>query len=114
MVVDWNWCGGDAAPDEGEVDAEAPVDAAAVDADEDAVGDRGPGGVARAAVEAGLGEEGCTWKLRKIPGGKRICHLVGSGGPEPLEDLGDVGLGGAVSHPGAGALQYCTLLIAGL
>ena len=47
------------------------MDAAAVDADEDAVGDRGPGGVARAAVEAGLGEEGLHLEVEENFGRKK-------------------------------------------
>ena len=45
-------------PDEGEVDAERPVDAAAVYTYEDTVGDRGPGGVITAAVKTRLTGEG--------------------------------------------------------
>lgn len=47
--------GGRKKPDEGDVDAEAAVDGGAVEAEEDAVGDGGPGGVLGAAVEAHLG-----------------------------------------------------------
>jgi hypothetical protein len=41
-------------PDEGDVNAEATVDGRAVDAEEDAVGDGGPGRVLGVAVEAHL------------------------------------------------------------
>jgi hypothetical protein len=41
-------------PDEGDVDPEAAVDGGAVEAEEDAVGDGGPGGVLGVAVEAHL------------------------------------------------------------
>lgn len=41
-------------PDERDVDAEAAVDGGAVDAEEDAVGDGGPGWVLGVAVEAHL------------------------------------------------------------
>lgn len=47
--------GGRKKPDEGDVDAKAAVDGGAVEAEEDAVGDGGPGGVLGAAVEAHLG-----------------------------------------------------------
>ena len=41
-------------PDEGDVDPKAAVDGRAVEAEEDAVGDGGPGGVLGVAVEAHL------------------------------------------------------------
>jgi hypothetical protein len=41
-------------PDEGDVDPEAAVGGGAVEAEEDAVGDGGPGGVLGVAVEAHL------------------------------------------------------------
>lgn len=45
---------GGAVPDEGDVDPEAAVGGGAVEAEEDAVGDGGPGGVLGVAVEAHL------------------------------------------------------------
>ena len=45
---------GDLVPDEGDVYSEAAVDGGAVEAEEDAVGDGGPGGVLGVAVEAHL------------------------------------------------------------
>ena len=44
----------DAVPDEAKMDAEAPMYARARQADEDTVGDGGPGGVLRGAVKADL------------------------------------------------------------
>jgi hypothetical protein len=51
-------------PDEGDVDPEAAVDGGAVEAEEDAVGDGGPGGVLGVAVEAHLYEGGGTVRSR--------------------------------------------------
>ena len=45
--------------DEGQVDPEGPVDAGAVDANEDAIGDRGPGGIFRPAVKTNLKQIHC-------------------------------------------------------
>jgi len=67
--------------DEGQVDTQGPVNTTAVNADEDAVGDGGPGGVLCTTV---------------------IATFISRSRAESFEDLHDVILSRSVSHGGGG------------